>query len=200
MYATIDPAIFEPVEDNQKHVGELLDRWNRGDREALTDLLPLVEDELRRLARHYLRNERPGHTLQTTALMNEAYVRLLGAASRDWKSRAHFVGMMARIMRHILIDHARRLAAEKRGGAIPLLALQEARDAPEAPPSVDLLAVHHALERLETLDERQARIVELRVFGGLTHAEIGEAIGISVATVKREWNGAKAWLYGELRS
>ena len=178
----------------------LLLRWNEGDDEALSELVPRVESELRRLARGYLRAERMGHSLQATDLVNEAYVRLIDQHGRSWNNRAHFVGMAARIMRQILIDHARKRRALKRGGDAGVVLFDEALDLPLPAEldAADLLTVHDALQRLEALDPRQSRIVELRVFGGLSHHEIAEVTGVSVATVKREWQAAKAWLYGQL--
>lgn len=179
------------------HVTELLARWRDGDSRALDSLVPLVYAELRKLARSYLRKERPDHTLQSAALVHEAYVRLAGKSSPDWQNRTHFFGVAARLMRQILVDHARRRAAAKRGDGIPQLALNEALSIPQLR-NVDLILLDDALQRLTELDERQSRIVELRFFAGLSIEETSEAIGISAATVSREWTTARLWLRREI--
>ena len=161
------------------------------------DLLPLVYDELRRLAASYLRRERPGQTLQPTALVHEAYLRLMKDRPDRWQNRAHFCAIAAHSMRQILIERARARGAQKRGGAQPRVTLDEAL-VPGQAPSVDLVALDEALERLERLDPEQARLVELRFFGGLTIEETAEAMDISPATVKRHWTVARAWLAREL--
>jgi RNA polymerase sigma factor (TIGR02999 family) len=177
----------------------LLRRWSEGDPQALETLIPLVYEELRRLAASYLRSERPGHTLQPTALVHEAYLRMLGQKNVLWQNRTHFFGIAAQMMRRILIDDARRRSAAKRDGG-PLRVDLDVLENGEA--SVDrateLLAVDRALEQLEKLDPRQARIVELRFYGGLTVEETAEVAGISTATVKREFRIARAWLRQEL--
>ena len=167
------------------------------DRQPLDSLLPVVYQELKRLAASYLRRERPGQTLQPTALVHEAYLRLMKDKPERWQNRAHFCAIAAHSMRQILIERARARGALKRGGAQPRVTLDEALIA-GAEPSVDLLALDRALERLEALDPEQARLVELRFFGGLTVEETAEAMNISPATVKRHWTVARAWLAREL--
>ncbi len=171
--------------------------WSNGSRTALDALMPAVYGELRRLAARYLSRERSDHTLQPTALVNEAYLRLIDQHSVRWQNRAHFYGIAAQLMRRILVDHARGQAAAKRGGTAATLPLDQA-DAAAAPPEVDVVALDEALARLSAFDERQGRLVELRFFGGLTIEESAEVLGVSAATVKREWALAKAWLYREL--
>ena len=168
-----------------------------GDRQSLDSLLPIVYQELRRLAASYLRRERPGQTLQPTALVHEAYMRLMKDRPDRWQNRAHFCAIAAHSMRQILIERARARGAQKRGGARPRVTLDEALVG-GGELSIDLLALDHALERLSALDPEQARIVELRFFGGLTVEETAEALGISPATVKRHWAVARAWLAREL--
>jgi RNA polymerase sigma factor (TIGR02999 family) len=178
-----------------KPISELLVRWRDGDQGALQALLPLVYDELKRLARNYLRNERPGHTLQSTALVHEAYLRLV-QSPLQLQNRTHFFAVAARLMREILVDHARSRRAAKRDYRCKItldraVALPQKRD-------VDLLALDDALDELSRLDPRQGRIVELRFFGGLSIHETSEILGISPATVKREWTTARAWLHREM--
>ena len=175
-----------------------MQRWGGGDQSALDELTPLVYAELRKLAAAYLRRERPGHTLQATALVNEAYLRLVGQKQGRWQGRSHFYGIAARLMRQVLVEHARRRGAEKRGGGRLAVTLGHA-DKVAGSPEVDVLAVHEALERLAAFDEQQARIVELRFFGGLSIEEAAEALGVGHATVEREWGLARAWLRKELR-
>jgi RNA polymerase sigma factor (TIGR02999 family) len=186
------------MEPAKPQVTALLQQWSRGDRDALEKLTPLVYEELRGIAAGYMRDERPGHTLQATALVHEAYVRLIGQKRVSWQNRAHFFGIAAQLMRRILIDHARRRQAAKRGvgGALRLTAGVDVAGAPEQ--DFDLLAIDGALSRLEQLDAAQARIVELRFFGGLTVEETAEVAGVSTATVKREWRTARAWLRHEV--
>src|ERR671910_2118699 len=167
------------------------------DRQSVDSLLPLVYQELRRLAASYLRRERPGQTLQPTALVHEAYLRLMKDRPDRWQNRAHFCAIAAHSMRQILIERARARGAQKRGGAQPRVTLDEALVA-GASPSIDLVALDQALERLEAIDPEQARLVELRFFGGLTIEETAQAMNISPATVKRHWTIAKAWLTREL--
>jgi RNA polymerase sigma-70 factor (ECF subfamily) len=174
-------------------VTALLQAWGNGDQAALQALLPLVEQELRRLARHYMRGERPGHTLQPTALVNEAYLRLVGIAHVRWQNRAHFVAVAARTMRRVLVDMARAKGYQKRGGRAPLVPLDEIDVAAPAP-ATDVVALHDALDALSALDARKAQVVELRYFGGLTVDETAEVIGVSPETVMRDWTFAKAWL------
>jgi RNA polymerase sigma-70 factor, ECF subfamily len=168
-----------------------------GDRDAPARLMPVVYDELRRLADHYLRQERPDHTLQGTALVHEAYLKLIDQTQVDWQNRAHFFGVAAQLMRQILVDHARRHRSSKRGGAQQKLTLDEAVDYSQSR-DVDLLALDDALTALAQRDERQSRIVELRFFGGLTIEETAVALDISPATVKVDWSMAKAWLRREI--
>jgi RNA polymerase sigma factor (TIGR02999 family) len=175
----------------------LLEKWNAGDESALDSLIAEVYDELHRLAESYLRRERPSHTLQATALINEVYLRFAGANGVTWQNRAHFFGVAARLMRQILVDYARRRGAAKRGEAAPVIAIEEALNFLEQK-DVNLVALDDALKGLAALDERQSRIVELRFFGGLTIEETAEVVGVSPATVKVEWSLAKAWLLREL--
>jgi len=169
-------------------------RWRGGDREALEALMPLVYDELRRLAHHYLRQERNDHTLQSTALVHEAYLRLAGQNPPEWQNRAHFFGIAAHLMRQILVEYARGRGAAKRGGSACRLTLDEGL-ALSTELSVDVVALDRALKELGALDEQQSRIVELRFFAGLTIEDTSNVLGISPATVKRDWVTARAWLY-----
>lgn len=180
-------------------VTQVLLDWSRGDRTALDRLMPLVYAELRALAHRSLRHERTGHTLQGTALVHEAYLKLVDQRQVRWQDRAHFFAVAAQIMRRILVDHARRHGAAKRGSGKPVLPLGEADATAVAAPLLDWLALDRALDRLAALDERQARIVELRSFGGLTIEETAEVLQVSQATVKNEWSLARAWLYRELQ-
>jgi len=178
-------------------VTRLLRAWSDGDQEALARLAPLVEAELHRLAGSYLRRERPGHTLQTTALVNEAYLRLIDDSAVEWQNRAHFFGIAAQLMRRILVDHARRRQKLKRGGDPLRVSLAQAENAaPESSP--DIIALDEALSSLANLDPRKSQIVELKFFGGLQEEAIAEVLTISLRTVQREWNLARAWLYNEL--
>jgi RNA polymerase sigma factor (TIGR02999 family) len=179
-------------------VTALLAEVANGNQAAQEKLVPLVYDQLKRLARRYMRRERAGHTLQTTALVHEAYLKLVGQHSPHWQSRDQFYGIAAQLMRRILIDHARRHLREKRGGTQVILPLEEALAfTPEH--SEDLLKLDEALDRLSKLDPRQGRIVELRFFGGLSVEETSRFLNVSPITVKRDWAVAKVWLYGELR-
>jgi len=180
-------------------VTELLLSWRRGDAAALDRLIPVVYDELRRVARRQLRGESPGHALQATALVHEAYLRLVDVDRMTLTSRAHFFGVAATLMRQILVDHARRQRADKRGGGMTVLGLDEALPAASTS-SVDVLALDQALGALSAIDERQCRVVELRFFAGLNINEAAEALGVSPATVEREWALAKAWLFRQLSS
>lgn len=175
----------------------LLQDWSKGDQAALANLMPLVYNELRHLASRYLRRERAGHTLQTTALVHEAYLRLIDQNQVTWQNRAHFFGVAAQMMRRILVDHAREQHAEKRGGGAPRLSLDEAIGL-AGERGVNLIALDDALSALAAIDPQQSRIVELRFFGGLTVEETAEVLGVSPATVKREWSMAKAWLHREI--
>jgi len=175
----------------------LLRQSSEGDRAALEELLPLVYEELHRIAGAYLRSQRPGHTLQATALLNEAYIKLAGAEPQEWSGRTHFFATAAAIMRNILVDHARARLAEKRGGGLTPVTLEEAMDH-IAGKSPDLLALDDALRALAEKDERKARVLELRYFGGLSVEETAEVLGLSVATVGREARFATAWLRREM--
>ncbi|HEY6230348.1 MAG TPA: sigma-70 family RNA polymerase sigma factor [Pyrinomonadaceae bacterium] len=178
-------------------VTQLLERWSEGDEEALDHLMPLVYDELHRLAGAYLRRERREHTLQPTALINELFLKLFGQRRANWKNRAQFFGVAAQLMRRILVDHARRHQAGKRGGDRLNVSLRNVGGFGNQP-DADLLTLHEALDRLEQIDPQQSRLVELRFFGGLTIEETAEVMQISHATVEREWKVAKAWLKREL--
>jgi len=180
-------------------VTELLDDWSRGDRDALDRLLPLVYAELRRIAARQLRHERAGHTLQPTALVHEAYLRLVEQRNVEWQNRAHFFGVAAGVMRRILVDHARRQTAQKRGDGVQRVSLEHIAELPSAN-QIPVLALDHALTRLEKLDAGLAQIVELRVFGGLTIDEAAHLLNVSPSTAKRDWRTAKAWLTRELAS
>ena len=180
-------------------VTRLLQAWKQGDRQALESLIPLIYGDLHRMARHHLGRERPGHSLQPTAVVNEVYLRLIGADAGkggDWQNRAHFFGAAARSMRRILVDHARSKTAKKRGGGAAATLLDTT--VLVEPRSVDVIAVDDALERLSALDQQQAQVVELRFFAGLTEDETAEALGISSRTVHRKWLSAKAYLHREL--
>ena len=185
--------------DPSHTVTEMLAEWSdSGNREAFDKLVPIVYDELRRQAARYLKHERQGHTLQTTALVHEAYVRLIDQVGVRWQNRAHFYAIAAELMRRILVDHARKRNAAKRGGDAVKVTLNEDLKA-SAEPNVDLIAVDEALTKLATLDRQQARVVELRFFGGLNVEETAEVLGISDRTVKRDWSVARAWIRRELR-
>jgi RNA polymerase sigma factor (TIGR02999 family) len=186
------------VADRDPSVTQLLVDWSKGDLAAREALLPLVYDELRRLAASYLRRERPDHTLQPTALVHEAYLRLVEERRVDWQGRSHFFGVSAKLMRRILVDHARGHLAEKRGGGLPKVPITEAIAMSRERPA-DLLALDESLTKLAELDAQQGRVVELRVFAGLSVEETAEALGISPATVKRDWTVAKAWLAREIQ-
>ena len=178
-------------------ITQLLIAWNKGEAAALEKLAPLVHKELHRLARRYMRGERPGHLLQTTALVNEAYLRLIDWKNVEWQNRAHFFGLAAQIMRRILVDFARSRQREKRGGDALQVSLSEAANLPQAR-RADLVALDDALQTLERLDSRQAHVVEMRFFAGLSLEETAEALNVSVATVRRDWSIAEAWLFREL--
>jgi RNA polymerase sigma-70 factor, ECF subfamily len=175
----------------------LLKAWSEGDETALERLVPLVDAELRRLAHNYLRQERPDHILQTTALVNEAWVRLINWPDVSWRNRAHFIGMAARLMRRVLVDEARRRRAQKHGGGAAHVSLANAEGIAHEK-GADLMALDDALNELATFDERQSKIVELRFFGRLGLEETAEALKISARAVQREWSLAQAWLYREL--
>lgn len=182
---------------NSGNVTQLLFDWRNGNDDALNQLMSLVYDELRGLAKRYMSRERVSHTLQTNALVNEAYLRLINQQDVDWQNRAHFFAIAAQVMRHLLVDHARAKQYAKRGGGAQQITLDEGV-AIAAEQSVDVLALHEALEQLAEVDERKSRIVELRYFGGLSAEETAEVLGVSEITIKREWLKAKAWLFREL--
>lgn len=188
----------EPAE-NALDVTQLLKEWSDGNQDILDDLMPLVYEELRRQAARYLRKERAGHTLQTTALIHEAYLKLIDQKNVRWQNRAHFFAIAAQAMRRILVDYARERKREKRGGANENLPIEEAAFAVSPEKSVDLVALDEALTRLAKFDERQARIVELKYFSGLSIDETAEVLGVSNATVRNDWTMAKAWLRLEIR-
>jgi len=182
---------------SSEHITEFLARWRAGDQEALEQLIPLVYTELRNIARNHLRGERPGHTLQSAALVHEVYLRLLDQKPFEAENRAHFLAVASRLMRQILVDYARSHAAAKRGADLQVdfnTALVVSKER-----SAELVALDDALNQLSRIDEQQGRIVEMRFFGGLTIEQIGEVLGISRSTVKREWNVAKAWLTRQMK-
>jgi RNA polymerase sigma factor (TIGR02999 family) len=185
-----------PEAGGSTSVSELLAAWAARDPSALDRLVPIVYDELRRLAHHYMRGERPAHTLQTTALVNEVYLRLAGIKGLQWRDRAHFFAMAGTLMRRVLVDYARRQGRGKRGGGIAVTSLDGHAITPA--PSVDIIALDEALQRLAAVDPQQCRVVELRFFGGLSIEETAAALEISPATVKRDWTTARAWLHHEL--
>jgi RNA polymerase sigma factor (TIGR02999 family) len=188
----------DPDTSAPERIAQLLADWANRDPAARERLVPIVYEELRRLAHHYMRGERPGHTLQTTALVNEVYLRLAGIDALRWRDRAHFFAMAATLMRRVLVDYARQRGRDKRGAGVAVTSLDE--NAVAAQPAVDIVALDEALERLAAVDPQQSRIVELRFFAGLSVEEAAEALGISPATVKRDWATAKLWLYNELRT
>lgn len=183
--------------DEPERIAQLLTEWAGRDTAAREQLVPIVYEELRRLAHHYMRGERAGHTLQTTALVNEVYLRLARIDRLQWHDRAHFFAMTATLMRRVLVDYARQRGREKRGGGVTVTSLDD--HAAAAPSAVDVIALDQALERLGSIDPQQSRVVELRFFAGLSVEETAEALGISPATVKRDWATAKLWLYNELQ-
>ena len=190
---------MSPQSDSpQSTISRLIRELRNGDANAAATLMPLLYDELHRLAVYYMRNERAGHTLQPTALVNEAYIRLIDQRESDWQNRAHFIAVAAQAMRRVLIDHARSKQRVKRGGLQVKVALEDVALAAGDQPQ-DLVALDAALERLAKVDARQSRIVELRYFGGLTVEQTAEVLGISAPTVKRDWAVARAWLHRELR-
>jgi RNA polymerase sigma factor (TIGR02999 family) len=189
---------MEHSADKSREIMRMLHEWSDGRREALEDLMPLVYNELRRQASRYLRRERIGHTLQTTALIHEAYLKLIEQRDVNWQNRAHFFGIAAQAMRRILVDYAKTRHREKRGGAGENLPLDEARFIAFKEKSIDLIALDEALTQLAKFDDQQARVVELRYFSGLSIEETAEVLKISPATVKRDWTIAKAWLKREI--
>ena len=180
-------------------VTRLLARWKDGDEAAFQQLVPIVHEELRRLARRQMAGERPGHTLQPTALVNEAYLRLVNLKQMQWQDRAHFFAMGARLMRRILVDFARSRGYQKRGGGAKQVSLDQALEVADGQPT-DVVALNDALEALAAVDERKSRVVELRFFGGLSVEETAEVLNVSRETVKRDWTFAKMWLRRHLRS
>ena len=185
----------EPSDPNSRAtVTQLLIGYGKGDRRALDEMLPLVYNELKRLASYYLNREREGHTLQTTALVHEAFLRLVDQQQVNWKNRSQFLGLAAEMMRRILVNHARDRAVQKRGGDAKRVSLSLVGESGDQP-DIDLIALDLALNQLCGLDARKARIVELKFFGGMTTEETAEVLEISTATVEREWNHARAWLY-----
>ena len=176
---------------------QLLMNWRNGDKSALDEMTPVLYDELRRMARRLLSAERPDHTLQPTALVHEAYLRLINQRAVDWKNRAHFLGVAATMMRRILINHAKAAQAAKREGYAAAISLEDALGV-FTNPQVDLLDLDHTLEKLTQLDPQQGKVVELRYFGGLSIEETAEVLGISAATVKREWGTARLWLLHQM--
>lgn len=185
-----------PASPSKELTGLLLD-WSEGDQSALEKLTPLVHEELRRLAHHYMRLERPGHTLQTTALVNEAYLRLIDQKRVHFTNRSHFFALAATLMRHILVDHARQRQNLKHGGGAERISLDETLIV-SANRNKNLIALDEALNKLTAIDPRKSKVVELRFFGGLSVEETAEALGVSGVTVMREWSMAKAWLYNSL--
>ncbi|HKP69873.1 MAG TPA: sigma-70 family RNA polymerase sigma factor [Pyrinomonadaceae bacterium] len=186
------------MKDNEKsEITRILHEWNEGNEKASELLLPFVYDELKRQARYLMSNERSNHTLQPTALVHEAFMRLTDQAGIEWQNRSHFYGIMSRLMRQILIDHARRHATEKRGNR-PLHFSLDDVDLPVEERAESILVLNDVLERLEKIDSQQASIVEMRFFGGLSNKEIADALQVSERTVGRDWNSAKLWLFREL--
>ena len=185
------------MEQDQAQITRLLLAWRNGESQALDDLMPLVHRELKRIARNFMRRQRPGNTLQTTALVNEAFMRLVDSDKVNWQDRSHFFAISAQLMRRVLVDAARRRMSEKRGGDRVRVTLAD--DVKIAEDQVDVVAIDEALTRLATLNPRQSRIVELRYFAGLTEEEIADTLDVSARTVRRDWNLARAWLYRELQ-
>ena len=177
----------------------LLAEWRDGDKAALDRLMPLVYDELRRIAHRYVQRERDGHTLQTSALVNEAYLRLAGQQEVSWQNRAHFFAVTAQTMRHLLIDHARRRRYAKHGGELQQVPIDDASQM-SMQRATELIALEEALDELSALDERKSQVVELRYFGGLSLEETAEVLNVSLMTVRRDWRAAKAWLYRRIKN
>lgn len=186
-------------QERTEEITHLLEGWRAGDRKALDELLPLVYKELRRLAHFQLRNERPDHTLQSTALVNEAYLRLVGMNSPQWEGRSHFLAIAAQLMRQILVDYARRHRAKKRGGQVETLSLDDTGCFEQGKSrDIDVVILDDALQTLAKIDPRKAQVVELRFFGGLNFEETAEVLKVSSITVKRDWSTARAWLHREM--
>src|SRR4030095_10320560 len=188
-----------PMRPAAHQVTQLLQQWSEGDKDALDKLIPLVHGELHRLAHDHMRREKAGHVLQTSALINEAYIRLVDQPQIRWQDRAHFFGIAARLMRHILVDDARKRNAAKRGGSFIRVPMDEANTVVQEQ-AANVAALDDALQRLETIDERQGKIVELRFFGGLSVEETAEILKVSPGTVMRDWTFARAWLRNEMRA
>ena len=194
-----EEELMDTSSASAQRVTQLLARWNQGDAAALRELTPLIYEELRRLAHHQMGGQRPDHTLQTTALVNEAYLRLTSQTNPSWQSRAHFFAVAARAMRQILVNYAKSNQAQKRGGGAFKVELDEAAIvSPEQ--SKEIVDLHEALEKLATLDSRKAQVVELKYFGGLNYDEMAEVLKISAVTVRRDWEFARAWLHTELHN
>jgi RNA polymerase sigma factor (TIGR02999 family) len=185
------------ADNDSRNITRLLVAWGRGDKAALNALAPHIQGELHRLASYYMAGERPGHVLQATALVNEAYLRLVDWRDVEWNNRAHFFGVAAQMMRRILVDSARSRRRVKRGGSAVEVSLSEAADTPDLG-KIDLIALDDALNSLAELDLRQSRVIELRFFGGLSLEDTAEALHVSVGTVRRDWSLARAWLFREL--
>jgi RNA polymerase sigma factor (TIGR02999 family) len=185
--------------ESQAEITQLLRKWSKGDAKSLDQLMGLVYKELRRLASYQLERERGGHTLQSTALVHEVYLRLCGSSDLSWQDRAHFFAVAARVMRRVLVDYARRQGAEKRGGSAVRTMLGEALEVP-GDEATDLTALNEALDQLESFDARKCQVVELRFFGGLSAKEIAAVLGTTEATVRRDWTIARAWLYRYLKA
>jgi RNA polymerase sigma factor (TIGR02999 family) len=193
------PKVSSMGHESAEEITRLLQGWRSGDRKALDTLLPVVYKELRRLAHFQLRKERPDHTLQSAALVNEAYLRLVGLNAPQWEGRTHFFGVAAQLMRQILVDHARRHRAGKRGGQAEKLSLDDTGFfEPGKGPDVDVVALDDAINALAKIDPRKARVVELRFFGGLNFDEASEVLKVSAVTVARDWSTARAWLHREM--
>ena len=192
------PRVLNDKMQSGEGITQLLIDWSNGDQAALEQLMPLVYDELRRLASNYLRRERASHTLQPTALVNEAYLKLVDQRNAKWQNRAHFFGISAQLMRRILVDHARQHQAAKRGGSKQQRLSITSAERVVKQPEIDLLALNEALDELTIMDPQQAQIVELKFFGGLSIEETAEVLGISHATVERDWKMARAWLRRQL--
>jgi RNA polymerase sigma factor (TIGR02999 family) len=192
-------TLTKPTGLTDDNLTGLLHDWREGDQGALDRLTPIVYDELRRMAHRYVQREREGHTLQTTALVNEAYLRLAGQQNVEWQNRAHFFAVTAQVMRHILIDHARRRRYAKHGGELRQVSLDDAAVMSEQR-ATELILLNEALDELTRLDPRKGRVVELRYFGGLSLEETAEVLEVSLMTVRRDWRAAKAWLYRRVMS
>lgn len=183
---------------DQGQITELLNRWSQGDKRALDEVMPLVYQDLRRLSQYYLQDERPGHTLQSTALVHEVYLRLCGQQESEWTGRAHFFAVAAKMIRRILVDHARQKSAAKRGGKVHPQPLEEALTIP-VQPEVDLVTLNEAMEELAAFDLRKSQVVEMRFFAGLAARDIATVLRVTEPTVRRDWNIARAWLYRRLQ-